>query len=405
MTTVPASPGLSPPPSSAVDRWRRIALGWRIVMIVVALVVAGELASSTVSGLNRSGSGASGPSSSFDASATGTEALTQLLTERGVDVIRLTTSLGATALPAHSTVFVLDPTSWNASDTTSLRRALDEGDRVVVGGPSPAPGVLRALLGVGSPPAWTSVPAGTSHPVTDAPEVDGVGTVSAAGTGSYRAPPTGAGEPVPVLEGPGGILALVRPGRGTLVLLATASPLQNGSLARSDNAAFAVDLVAPGSRLFIDEYDHGFGRPGAGLAGLPAPWRWGLGLLLLAIVVWVLSAARRFGPPDEPDRITVPPRVHYVDAMATLLSTRPADQVVRAAAPVSAEARRRLCRRLGLAGDCSDEVLAAHLAHAWDATAVPAEVVTAVLRPPTTADDVVAVGMALSQLDREGRNR
>jgi len=124
--------------------------------------------------------------------------------------------------------------------------------------------------------------------------------------------------------------------------------------------------------------------------------------VLLAIVVWVLSAARRFGPPDRPGRITVPPRVRYVDAMATLLSTHPVDQQVEAAAPVVVEARRRLCRRLGLPFDAPDDVVRERLGHEWDATSWPPGLAEAVIRRPTSADDIVAVGRALSELDREG---
>jgi len=402
---VSPAPGLSPPPPSATERWRSIPLGWRIVLLVLAAVAGAELASSTVTGLAGNGGGASGPSSSYDSSDSGTEALAQLFTERGYRVDRLTVSLGQAVLPADSTVFVLDPTSWNGSDTQTLEGAVSNGDRVVRGGRSPGPGVLRSLLGVTSPPAWRATPAGTSRPVVDRPEVSGVRTVVATGNGTFATAPAGGRGPVPLLRGPGGTLALVTQGRGTVVLLASSSPLDNGSLGQADNAALALDLVAPGSAVVFDEYDHGFGRPGTGLAGLPPSWRWGLGIALLAVVVWILSASRRFGPPDGPDRISVPARVQYVDAMATLLSTRPPDQVADAVAPVRVEARRRLCRRLGLPVDAPDDVLAGRLAGGWDVTSLPAGLADAVLRPPGSAEDVVAVGRALSELDREGRNR
>ncbi|HXQ60791.1 MAG TPA: DUF4350 domain-containing protein [Acidimicrobiales bacterium] len=399
------TPGLTPPPPSATQRWRSVPLRWRIVLIALAAVAGAELASSTVTGLGGSGSGASGPSSSYDSSATGTEALRQLLTERGHAVDRLTTALGTTSLSPGSTVFVLDPTSWSSSDTAALERVLSQGGRVVLGGPSPGPGPVRSLLGVPSPPVWQAEPAGTAHPVVALPEVMGVQTVRSTGPGSFAAPPARPGEPVPLLQGPGGVLALVSEGRGTLVMLASSSPLQNGSLGEDDNAALALDLVPPGSPVAFDEYDHGFGRPGTGLAGLPASWRWGLGFALLAVLVWIASASRRFGPPDGPGRIRVPPRVEYVDAMATLLSTRPTDQVVKAVAPVRDEARRRLCRRVGLPPDASDPVLADRLSNSWDATALPDGLSDAVLGAPGSAEDIVAVGRALAELDREGGNR
>ncbi len=402
MTPPAPTPGLSPPPPSVTERWRSIPLRWRVVLVLLAAVGGTELASSTVTGLGGSGSGASGPSSSYDSSGSGTEALAQLLTESGHRVDRLTVPLGQAVLPAGSTVFVLDPTSWNASDTVTLERTLSKGDRVVLGGRSPGRGVLRSLLGVTSPPTWRATPAGISHPVVDLPEVSGVRTVVATGNGTFAMAPARMGGPVPLLRGPGGTLALVAQGRGTVVLLASSSPLHNGSLGQRDDAALALDLVAPGSSVVFDEYDHGFGHPGSGLAGLPASWRWGLGIALLAVVVWILSASRRFGPPDGPDRITVPARVQYVDAMATLLSTRPTDQVAVAVAPVRVEARRRLCRRLGLPVDASDSDVAERLSGGGEVISIPEALADAVLRPPGSAEDVVAVGRALSELDREG---
>jgi hypothetical protein len=330
--------------------------------------------------------------------------LAQLLADRGHRVDRLTVPLGTAAVPRHSTVLVLDPTSWTTSDTHALARAIEDGDRVVLGGRSPAPGVLRSL-GLVSPPQWRPTPAGASHPVARLPEVSGVGTVVATGVGTFAAAPAGALEPLPLLRGPGGVLALVTPGRGSLVLLASSSPLQNGSLARDDNAAFALDLVGARSTVVFDEYDHGFGRAGSGLAGLPASWRWGLAFVLLSVLVGVVSAARRFGPPDAPARITVPARVRYVEAMATLLSTRPPDQVLEAVAPVVSEARRRLYRRLALPPDASDAVVADRIRRGGDVTNLPPGLAEVVLRPLHSADDVVAVGTALSQLEREDRNR
>jgi hypothetical protein len=369
---------------------------------VLAIVVGVELFSSLVSGIEGNSNGASGPSSSYDSSASGTEALAQLLVERGYRVDRLTVPLGGAELPADSTVFVLDPTSWTTSDTGALERALARGDRVVLGGQFPGHGVLRALLGTTSAPARRSTPAGATHPVSDLPQVKGVSTVISPGGGTYDVPNGGTATSVPLLTGPGGVLAIVDEERGTLVVLASASPLQNASLGRADDAAFGSDLAGPrGSMVAFDEYDHGFGRPGNGLAGLPASWRWGLGIALLAVLVWMLSAARRFGPPQQPDRIMVPARSQYVDAMATLLSTCPPERLVDAVAPVRDEARRRLCLRLGVPlGAPVDELFVA-LARSSGTSTIDRELIEAVRSPPRTAADVVAVGTALAQLERE----
>ena len=374
----------------------------RVVLTVLAAVVGVDLVSSTIGGVTGNGSGASGPSSSYDSSAAGTEAMAQLLTENGHRVERLTTTLSDATVPDGGTVFVLDPTSWSGADTRALEGALAHGDRVVLGGRSPAAGVLRSLLGTTAPPVWRAAAAGTTHPVARLPEVASVGTVLSTGSGTFAPSTSDARGPVPLLRGPAGILAVVAEGRGTVILLASSSPLRNGSLGRADNAGLALDLVPPGAPALFDEYDHGFGRPGTGLAGLPASWRWGLGFLVLAVFVWVLSASRRFGPPDGPGRITVPPRVQYVDAMATLLSTRPMHQVVEAVEPVRQEARKRLCRRLGLSIDTPDQILAERLSRDVDRTALSAGLAATVLRPLASDGDVMVVGRALADLAAEG---
>ncbi len=404
-TAVAPGPGISAPTLSAGDRWRAVPRRWRMVVIVVVAVVGVDLASSAVSGLGSSGQGASGPSSAYDASASGTEAFAQLLVARGYTVVRLTVPLDRARLPDGATLFVLDPATWTGADTTAVAGALHRGGRVVLGGPAPGPGVLRILLAAPSSLRWRSEAVGAVRPLSAGPLVRGITTVVSPGSGSFVPSSTGTGPGVELLGGPGGVLAVDARASGTLVLLASSSPLRNGGLGDADNSAFALNLAgAPRSTVVFDEYDHGFGRPGAGLAGLPASWRWGLGIALLAVVVWILSAIRRFGPPEEPDRVMIPARVHYVDAMATLLSTRPIDELAGAVAPVRDEARRRLWRRLGLAEGTPDDIAA-------DALRQHPEILASVgsahaaLGPQHSAHDLVALGTALSQLDREGVDR
>ncbi len=396
-------PGLSERSPSAGDRWQRLPRRWRLVWIILAVVLGAQLVSSITGGIGGN-NGASGPSSSFDSSASGTEAFAHLLVERGYDVSRLTDPLGETGIARRSTIFVLDPTDWNTSDTAALRRDLSEGNRVVLGGMLPASGALAALL-ASPPPQWRAIPAGVTHPTGDQMEVRGIASVVSAGPGTYGSPSGDRSAVVPLLVGSRGTLALIDTGPGTLVLLASSSALQNSSIGQLDNAAFALDLAGDGgSTVLFDEYDHGFGRPGSGLPGLPASWRWGLGIAVLAVLVWMLSAARRFGPLQEPERTMLPARRKYVDAMATLLSTRKSDEWADAIAPVRAEARRQLCRRLGLAMDASDEALSDAARLRSDETLDEGRV-EAILNPVNTAAEVVAAGNALAQLERQDAYR
>jgi hypothetical protein len=186
-----------------------------------------------------------------------------------------------------------------------------------------------------------------------------------------------------------------RVGGGTVVLLSSPSPLQNQLLGVADNAAFAIDIAGPaGTSVVFDEYDHGYGRTGSGIGGLPGSWKAGLLIALLAVLVWMLSASRRFGPPEKSERELAPPRVAYVDAIATLLSTAHSESVPTAAEPLRARARVALCRRAGVAIDASD----AEIAMAAKRAGLDAELVASVLATPHTADDLVAVGRASAEL-------
>ena len=90
---------------------------------------------------------------------------------------------------------------------------------------------------------------------------------------------------------------------------------------------------------------------------------------------------------------------------ATLLSTRSSDQVVEAVAPVRDEARRRLCRRLGLPIAAPDQILAERLERTPDLIGLPGGLADTVLRPLASEEDVMAVGRVLSALAAEGRHQ
>jgi hypothetical protein len=91
--------------------------------------------------------------------------------------------------------------------------------------------------------------------------------------------------------------------------------------------------------------------------------------------------------------------------MATLFSTRPPDQVIEAVAPVRVEARRQLCRRLGLPVDATDDVVAGRVADAGYVTGLTQVQADVILQAPSSVADVVAVGTALAQLEGEDRYR
>jgi hypothetical protein len=178
--------------------------------------------------------------------------------------------------------------------------------------------------------------------------------------------------------------------------------LTNASLDRLDNAALALNLAGPSTRTVVfDEYDHGYGRTGTGLSGLPIWWRTGLALALAAIIIWMISAARRFGPVQKTERSLIPARVDYADAMATALATLPGDRLGQTVAPLRDEARRLLCRRAGVWTTADD----AAVHEAARAAAVPEEVVTAVLSPGGATLDPIGLGSAMAWLETHTGSR
>ena len=190
-----------------------------------------------------------------------------------------------------------------------------------------------------------------------------------------------------------GALALRRElGRGEVVLLSDASPLQNELLASADNAAFGLAVAGPPGRpvLFAESF-HGYGVA-SGLDAVPTRWWWVFGGLLLAAIVLALAQGRRLGPAELPGRALPPARVEFAEALATQLArTRPRGDAVRTAQRL---VRERLLRRLRLPPDASEpDVRAAAGARGVDAQIVDAALVE-------SQPDLLAAGRALRELER-----
>ena len=251
------------------------------------------------------------------------------------------------------------------------------------------------MFGTGEVPRWRPGAAGATSAVGSSGVVSGVSTVSSGPVGSIGSP----GRTSPVLVGHAGVFGVeggTASSDPTSVFLASSTPLTNASLDEDDNAAFILNLAGPPTRgVVFDEFDHGYGRTGTGLAGLPVWWRWGLGLALAAIIVWMLSAARRFGPVQPMARPLIPARVGYADALAATLASLPRDQIDRAVEPLRVEARQLLSRRSGVPS-AVDET---EVRRAARAAGVPDRVIAAALRTGDAADDALDLGAALAWLE------
>ena len=312
---------------------------------VLGVAVGGVLALNVVLVLvDRLAPSPSGPeSSSFATSPHGLAAYADLLRRAGHPVTRLRETPADAELDPGTTVVVLDPESPDESDAAALRRFAERGGRLLAGGALPDAWLAEL---VPAEPDWSGAPVRRSAALAPVPEVAGVGRVRAAGPGSWRE----TGEALAVLgDRRGALAAVATAGRGRILLLADASPLQNRLLGEADNAALGLALAGPRTRpvAFVESV-HGYGAA-SGLAAIPAHWLAALAGFVLAALVLMVARGRRLGPPELEARELPPPRRDYVESLAAALARtkRPAES----AEPVRAEVRERIARRAGLSAD------------------------------------------------------
>jgi hypothetical protein len=281
------------------------------------------------------GGGPGGPtSSSYATGAQGLAAWAELLSDTGHPVERLRTSLETAPLDPAVTLVVLDPEALLHSEGRRLLVFVRAGGRLVLGGVEPQTALLALFT---SSPKWSEtaptreVPAnGAGAAALDVSEVRSSGEGRWVSFDGYHAP---------FHDSAGGALVLERQiGRGTIELLADASPLQNRLLASADNAQLGLNLAgANGRTVVFVESVHGYGE-NIGLRALPTRWWLAFAGLTLAGLLWIL-ARRRLGPPERAVADGPPPRGDYTDAIARLLR-RTRDESEIAAALARLEDRR-----------------------------------------------------------------
>jgi hypothetical protein len=355
-------------------------VGWRVVLVVLAVVVAFNAIAAIGNRIAPEPTGP--PYSSYSTTADGTAALAELLERDGRAVERLRGSLSDASPDPEATVFLLGADRLAPDEGQVLSDFLAAGGRLVAGGP--APYWLEGV--VGDAPEWSDGGSDSLRPLVPAPEVRRVGTVEAAGFGTFE---QGA-EGLPLLGGETGpVLVARRSGAGRALLLADVSPIQNAALDEADNAALALGLAGERDRkvIFVEGV-HGFGET-RGLAALPSDWKWALGGLGLAALAMMWAIGRRFGPAEDERRPLPPPRRRFVDAQALTLARTHNPQ--EAAAPVRDAARERLARRAALGPEAGEP----QIRKAAEQLGLEADEAEAVLgRNP----DVLAAGRALAKL-------
>ena len=313
--------------------------GARLLVGVIALLVALNVVSLVVSSISPEPSGKDG--SAYATQPRGAAAYAELLRRAGHPISYLCDPLEDARLDPRGTVVVLDA-DLEQEERAALARFVRAGGRLVAAGEDAGRGVVARA------PRWSREGPRIAHPTLPVRETSGVRRVQSAGAGSFSA----ARGALPVLGDDRVLLAVARAGGGRALLLADASPLQNRLLAEADNAAFGLALAGPPRRgvTFVESV-HGFGRA-TGLAALPERWRFGLAIALLAALLLLLSRARRLGPPEDAGGEPAPARREHVEALAVAL--RRAREPAVALAPVRDAARTQIIRRAALARDAPD---------------------------------------------------
>ena len=333
----------------------------RAALIVAAVVVALNLMAVAIEALVPSPSGPA--SSSYATSGPGVAAYAALLERNAKDVSRVRAGIDNATLDPGATVVLLEPDILVGSEIEALEGFVEAGGRLVFAAREPD-ALLEGLFGADAPDFTADGPRRWTG-VTSAPESGAAGEVLSAGRGSFSDP--GAARPVVSARGGDALVVSKEIGAGEAVLLADASPLQNRLLARGDNAALGLGLVGDrrASVAFVEAV-HGYGQ-GRGLGALPGSWKLALAGVGLGVLLFLLSHARRLGPPDPPAPAPPPSRGAYVDALGEILhrtgDSAAATEVLRAnarellaerhgpAAAADPEAVRRSALRAGMTPD------------------------------------------------------
>jgi hypothetical protein len=395
----PAIPGLSKPPATFAATWRRLPLLGKFALCFVGVAIAYQITNSVVGGIRGSSNQITSRASSFDTSSSGTAALAQLFNENGHSVSQLSEPLSTQTLQSQLTVFSLDSPHWSRSNTAGVAEVLGRGGTVVVTGRHSTVAMLE-LLAPDTRVSWRNTSVGEANVQSSTPFSRNVSTLNSSGAGSFDIGNLSSNEYI-LARSSNSILAVAVHTKGWLIAIASSSVFFNSQLAHADNAAFALNLVsAAHSSVAFDEYSHGVGHAGSGLAGLPGPWRYGLFVVLLAILLWIVSAARRFGPPQAKLRTVLPPRINYVDAVARKLRSRPEPEIIAACSSIQVELRDSLIRRFGLADNASNSSLLELSSYSSSQVRSFRDIVESATTVPSNLTDVVNVGRSLAQLRR-----
>ncbi len=211
---------------------------WTVAGAIAVAVVALNLALREVDQRTRPPGGPT--SSSFATAPDGAAAYAELLERFDRPVIRLREAPSEADLSPESTLVLLDAEGLTRDDWLAAKVHLREGGRVVYAGDD-----VAWLSEVDGDLAWRERFAGTGRVPPGATGLGDVSTVKADARGVWL---SDEGVLLETERGRGAIALRRAFGRGEIVLLSDASPLQNRLLASADNAAFGLAVAGPPGR-------------------------------------------------------------------------------------------------------------------------------------------------------------
>ncbi len=288
---------------------------------IFIILVVGVLALAVMRELSQQSRGARGPAaSSYATSPAGLAALDALLRRQGVEVVQLTRpineAIDRNEVSTDDRLVVLDQI-LSPIETDALATFVLRGGRLLGGGSRSGRWIGRVWKGdETSGDNVAEVRRGAIGEITTIGDLFPLRTLTTTGTPGVWEGIGGTFNPIVVDREFRVVLAR----QGSFDALADASILSNATLASTDNAVFAVELLSGGRRVVFAEAGHGFRRgTGAGFSAIPSNVRTLLVGFVLAVLVWMFAVGRRIGGPDLPDRPLPPGRFEHVAAVASLL--------------------------------------------------------------------------------------
>ena len=375
-------------PGAAAAWWRR----WRAPATLVAIILVGG----TVIALLQARPAPNGPLDPRDTGPVGTHALAALLAGQGKQVATADTAAQAVAQVTGPGTALVVTSPWLLSPGSLHALAAAPADLLVVG---PGSGAL-AILAPG-------VTLAGKEPVTSRPP-------QCAWPGAMLAGPASMGGPalVPHRRVRGAatrrarVAAPVCPWSGTasgghiISVLAAGTPLTNHDLGSDGNAALALNLLAPDSRIVWLVPSPAL--PAVTGTSVTALIPRGVDLVIIELAVAVVLAAlwrmRRFGPLVFEPLPVVVRASETVEGHAGLYRARRARD--RAAAALRAATVARITARTGLPQATSPDVICQDVAAR---TGRPVAEISAMLFGPAPHDDTALVTLAADLDTLEGQ--